>query len=202
LETILTIFPNEIVIFESIFKKFVQMVLIDKEEQLIITSYISLLSRIMFNDIKYFFTFFDDFEGFLIFIEKSLEKSDLIVSSTKKKYLAISLLSLFPSDNINILKKFGDIFNLSVECMYEDDLNLDLENFNIDKDDLKNEIERRKWIIKNDSFFGIDILNYCLKKLNEIKNVLGEDNFNQLMKNIDQKIINQFYDIQKIKLNN
>jgi hypothetical protein len=202
LETILTIFPNEIVIFESIFKKFVQMVLIDKEEQLIITSYISLLSRIMFNDIKYFFTFFDDFEGFLIFIEKSLEKSDLIVSSTKKKYLAISLLSLFPSDNINILKKFGDIFNLSVECMYEDDLNLDLENFNIDKDDLKNEIERRKWIIKNDSFFGIDILNYCLKKLNEIKNVLGENNFNQLMKNIDQKIINQFYDIQKIKLNN
>lgn len=129
------LFPNEVP--QAFAQTFVYMLVTllknsdEEETQIVLASYISILSRILYQNKQAFFTLLDMAQKqhelnkktqqalLLDFIERSLDRSDYIYSSQRKKILALSFLNLYPSDLAALNDRFNLIVNLCVQVMYE-----------------------------------------------------------------------------------
>jgi len=138
LEAIISMFPNEAP--QAFSKTFVHMLVAllqnsdEEESQVVLASFICVLSRQLLVNKAAFYKLLEmaqtqkELMGqnaaqlLANFIERTLDRSDYVVTSERKKVLALALLSLYPAapDHMQKLnEQFGGVVNLCVQVLYE-----------------------------------------------------------------------------------
>lgn len=232
LELIMGMFPNEAP--QAFAQTFVYMLVTllknsdEEETQIVLASYISILSRILYQNKQSFMVLLDMAQkqqdlnskptGALLldFIERSLDRSDYIYSSSRKKILSMAFLNLYPSDVPALNERFSLVVNLCVQVMYESvDVdsygssgsiqaqNDDVVEFFIDDSEptinaVNCEAKRRSTYLENDPIEKLDIYNAVVEKFNQMVQVMGPS-FQLLLKTVDAKVMQQIQDYPKIK---
>lgn len=131
-------------------------------------------------------------------LDSWIDKIDMIVHPERRKLTALALVSLLRFNSNVIFERFGAILNVCVTVMLdvlkEDNgvkfdclvMSPDVEN---DDEEIDTEHEKRKRRIRlSNPVYSVSIKEFVILKLRECENLVGLENFQQLMKNLEPSI--------------
>ncbi len=134
LETLLILFPVQSAqFFQQPLTRILTDIVKGHGSPLVLSSYICLFARILFASREVFSSYAQTVQNALggnvliSFVDMWLKMADHVISALKRKIGALSLLTLYPTDNALLLERFGAVVNLCVQVLYEvDEVNHEL----------------------------------------------------------------------------
>lgn len=192
-----------------------------KESDIVVSHYLTLLARVLLCNKEYFFAFFEKLQNqqngtnkidvFGHFLNIWLDRCDSIVSGYKRKLTALSLATLLLTQEMHVMNKFPEIFNLLVEILYETNSDdLEYQNYSSsepeDDEDIQSvhfqgassESEKKKTqLINKDPVMLTDIFEFTKAILQSLAQAVGQEKFNALINLVDPKVVQQFHDYKK-----
>jgi hypothetical protein len=146
--------------FQVPLSKILTAICTNKGSPLILSTYICIFARILFASREVFYSYASSVQNsiggnvLITFVDMWLKmviyfinlysqsKADDVISALRRKMGAISLLSLYPTDNALLNERFGAVINLCVQVLYEvDEVNIELSRRISEKSSPENEFE-------------------------------------------------------------
>ncbi|EFC41357.1 importin-11 [Naegleria gruberi] len=171
-------------------KHMMEMFYAKEEKNEVLVNFLCVFSRLLFFNKNLFFQISETIQK-----EKSIQQGsvsldvidlwislfDSIVSSFHRKFSTLALLSLYPTNNNELLNRFGKILNISVQVLYDMDKQSELTKRLTGEDEedgitMNNEFDRKRLSARNDVLIQMDFYDYLHAKMNEMAQMVGNPN--------------------------
>ncbi|KAL0489570.1 importin-11 [Acrasis kona] len=217
IETLLVLFPTACSqCFASPLDKIFISVLKGQESNFVRSNYICLLARILLASRPIF-------DGYIArasaltgtnavhgYVDVWINMVDQVVSALKRKIGALSLLCLYPTDDIGLNQRFPEVVDLAVRILYEvEEVNQEIaKRIDYDEDeqgqqeqeeaiDESHEYGRKRMLLKNDSAVHINVYQFLQNKFAEMQQVMGAQQFQALLNTVKPEVMRQLQDYKK-----
>eukprot|EP01114_Cavostelium_apophysatum_P022781 TRINITY_DN8363_c0_g1_i1.p1 TRINITY_DN8363_c0_g1~~TRINITY_DN8363_c0_g1_i1.p1 ORF type:complete len:1020 (-),score=251.29 TRINITY_DN8363_c0_g1_i1:59-3118(-) len=203
IEIFVQLFPQEAPKFlDGILQKLLAMTLEGADSaSWVAVHYLSIFARILLVNPEAFFAFFQKIgiQNLLPFLECWFERFDTMSQYRMKVLTALSLCNLLPTKIPEILQYTGQIINvclsvLNMQSLRNED-STEHEDFELFVDDdeiaTKGASAAKLVLFNKDPVNSASLFQTFLGKLQEMRNLLGEESFNRLMQTVDPSILSQ-----------
>mmetsp|Transcript_13378 Transcript_13378/g.21941 ORF Transcript_13378/g.21941 Transcript_13378/m.21941 type:complete len:274 (-) Transcript_13378:67-888(-) len=214
METIIVQFPNDgSRLLEPVLSKMLSVMFTNQETDVVVASFICVYARIALHNPTHFRTLMSTVNHSTNqalmgpFLDLWFDKVDSLGSAPRRKLTALALAALIPSTESIILERIGQIINVCVDVLHDPDIKtLDPkegllwnegisaepdEDGVIPQDAMTGDSARRAQLRWSDPVFVLELRSFLVEKIKELRQVVGQAVFSQVVASIDPTIRQQ-----------
>lgn len=141
---------------------------------------------------------------FMQMVKIWVDGTEDMIATYKRKVSVVGLLTLFPSQNNELMNDiFGILVNLCVQVLFEDAVieECGLDQLGTGDDAVRNEYDRKRLQMKNDPIMHADVYQILMTKFEQIAAMMGSQQaFEQfLTSKVDSTVLTQLSKIQQTR---